>query len=435
MSAVAEPPPGNRSRHCRAVNCRPATHTFFALLHLQRALAVIGILALLPAMQADAQSALDPAGRFRAAKPDAGWSFGGTPALTAPGVDRDGDGWLRLTGAVNTASSIALNTGASFNLARGATISFSYAAWGGGTPGGDGISLFLYDATSNMAGSVPGGGLGYCKGAGGWLGLGLDEFGNFSNPKDGCGSGGGPGIAPQALALRGPAPTGNPFLAQAAVPGGIDRPQSAHRPAAGQVMLTILPRPAEAGYLASVDWRADGTGPWARLLDRVPVPYVAPAALRIGVAASTGGARNIHEVRDVGVRMHVPATAAQTFQPAQIGLGGRSTWVLRLGTTNNAAIVLAEPFEHRFPAGVTIADPPRPGGTCPGAVHAPPGSSTLILERGSSIRAGGCTITVDVTSNRVGVATSVVPAFSLITAAGTNLQPSTSTLAVGQDAR
>jgi hypothetical protein len=418
------------------INCKPATHILFALLHLQRALAIIGALALLPATHADAQPAPQPAGRFRAAKPDPGWSFGGTPALTAPGVDRDGDGWLRLTGAVNNTSSIALNTGASFSLARGATISFSYAAWGGGAPGGDGISLFLYDASSNMAGSVPGGGLGYCKGSGGWLGLGLDEFGNFSNPKDGCGTpGGGPGNVPQALALRGPAQSGNRFLAQAPVPGGIDRPQSVQRPSTGQVMLTLVPRPSEPGYLASVDWRADATASWARLLDRVPVPYAAPAALRIGVAASTAGARNIHEVRDIGVRMHVPPTVVQSFEPAMIGLGGKSTWVLRLGTPNNASIGLAEPFEHRFPPGITIAEPPHPGGTCPGAVHAPPGSSTLILERGSVIRAGGCTVTVDVTSNRPGIATSVVPAFSLVTQAGTNLQPATSTLTVGQDAR
>jgi hypothetical protein len=400
--------------------------------HLQRAFAVIGILAMLPAMHAGAQSPLQPAGRFRSAKPDPGWSFGGTPALTAPGADPEGNGWLRLTGAINNTSAIALNTGASFNLARGVTISFNYAIWGGSAPGGDGISLFLYDATSNMAGSTAGGGLGYCKGAGGWLGLGLDEFGNFSNPKDACSGGGGPGNTPQALALRGPASSGNPFLAQAAVPGGIDRPQSAQRQAAGQVMLTILPKPSEPGYLASVDWRADSIGPWARLLDRVSVPYVAPAALRIGVAASTGGARNVHEVRDISVRPHVPPAVAQTFEPAQITVGGRSTWVLRLGSTGNAPVALTEPFEHRFAPGITIAEPPRAGGTCPGAVHAPPGGHTLILERGSVIRAGGCTVTVDVTSSRAGTVTSVVQPFSVMTQTGFNLQASTSTLAVGQ---
>jgi hypothetical protein len=392
------------------------------------------MLAMLPTMPAGAQSPAQPIGRFRSAKPDAGWSFGGTPALTAPGVDPEGNGWLRLTGATNGASGIALNTGASFSLARGATISFSYAAWGGGAPGGDGIALFLYDAAANMAGSMAGGGLGYCKGAGGWLGLGLDEFGNFSNPKDKCG-GGGPGTAPQTLALRGPVQSGNPFLAQVAVPGGVDRPQAAQRQVTGQVVLTILPKAPEPGYVASVDWRADTNGPWARLLDRLPIPYAAPAALRIGVAASTGGARNVHEVRDLSVRTHVPPTVAQSFEPPQIAIGGRSTWVLRLGSTGNAAVALTEPFEQRFAPGITIADPPRPGGTCPGAVHAPPGSSTLILEKGSVIRAGGCTITVDVTSSRTGTATSVVQPFSVVTQTGVNLQGSTSTLAVGQDGR
>jgi hypothetical protein len=51
------------------------------------------------------------------------------------------------------------------------------------------------------------------------------------------------------------------------------------------------------------------------------------------------------------------------------------------------------------------------------------------------IRAGGCTITVDVTSSRTGTATSVVQPFSVVTQTGVNLQGSTSTLAVGQDGR
>src|SRR6478752_2124377 len=143
-------------------------------------------------------------GRFSGSAPDAGWGLAGTAALTAPAADAEGAGWLRLTGNATGAQGNARHTGGSFSAANGITLAFSYASWGGGTPGADGITVYLYDATQTMAGALPGGGLGYCKGAGGYLALALDEYGNFSSPADNCSGGGGPGGAPQALVLRGP---------------------------------------------------------------------------------------------------------------------------------------------------------------------------------------------------------------------------------------
>ena len=53
-------------------------------------------------------------------------------------------------------------------------------------------------AASASAGAraTAGGGVGYWAGAGGYLGIALDEFGNFSNPAAICGRGCGPGQTP-----------------------------------------------------------------------------------------------------------------------------------------------------------------------------------------------------------------------------------------------
>ena len=135
-------------------------------------------------------------GQFTGATLDPGWTVTGSSKLTKATGGSDSavvtPGWLRLTENANNDQGTALYTGGSFSAITGLTISFNYVTWGGafglpgGTQGADGISVFLFDATQNMAGAILGGGLGYCKGAGAYLGIGLDEYGNFSNANDRC---------------------------------------------------------------------------------------------------------------------------------------------------------------------------------------------------------------------------------------------------------
>ena len=93
--------------------------------------------------------------RFLSAAPEPGWSLGGSAALTAPSVDADGAGWLRLTGNANNALGYALHTSGNYRADNGLTVTFSYVSWGGGSPGADGIAVFLYDASANMTGAIP----------------------------------------------------------------------------------------------------------------------------------------------------------------------------------------------------------------------------------------------------------------------------------------
>ena len=118
--------------------------------------------------------------------------------VTTSGVQNDAtfttDG-LRLTRNVNNTSGGVILADRIFKSDQGIKFEFEYVIYGGGSNGGDGISIFLVD------GSIPkqqlnlgyfGGGLGYTfvmrnsrQGGnleglrGAYLGIGLDEFGNF----------------------------------------------------------------------------------------------------------------------------------------------------------------------------------------------------------------------------------------------------------------
>src|SRR5580765_1845057 len=150
---------------------------------------VAAFLALVPAL------ACTPArAQFKFQEPSTGaaapgWTLFNNALLTAPGIDAAGQGWLRLTDTGNNQKGLALNTSQSFPGNVPVTVRFSYVAWGGS--GADGITFFLYDSTQDMSGALNGGGLGYCKGAGGYLAVALDEYGNFSNPADKCGAASG----------------------------------------------------------------------------------------------------------------------------------------------------------------------------------------------------------------------------------------------------
>jgi hypothetical protein len=131
------------------------------------------------------------------------WQLGGTAVLTSGNGDTAGNGWLRLTSALTYQAGYAYYKTA-IPTSRGLVITFDYAAWGGAAA--DGTTFFLFDgATTSFNAGASGGSLGYAQKTGfnglsnGYLGLGLDEFGNYSNPNEG--RVGGIGFFPEAVAL------------------------------------------------------------------------------------------------------------------------------------------------------------------------------------------------------------------------------------------
>ncbi len=146
--------------------------------------------------------------------------------------DNSGEGALRLTNGDTTANgsngnnqSGAVYSNFDFPSNQGVNITFKTATYGGNGystgkgAGADGLAFFLVDSSivSNIAkgnqsvGSF-GGSLGYSCGnsknppdgiLGGYIGLGIDEYGNFANKGDNTNTGVSTGFTPNLVTLRG----------------------------------------------------------------------------------------------------------------------------------------------------------------------------------------------------------------------------------------
>lgn len=256
---------------------------------------------------------------------DPNWVFSGntyTPNLTSGGVDPVGDGWLRLTSTGgNQATSAYLDTAFT---AAGSTVyaSFEYATWGGN--GADGMTFFLFDGSVPFSVGAPGGSLGYANRnleagmAGGYIGVGIDEYGNFSSTSEGKTGGLRGGLIPDAIAVRGSEASGWAFLGSSdTLTTSIDTPGVGTRPSVineVQILLT-------ATNQLTVTLQQGGTNPQT-VLQMDLSAYTRPETLKLGFAGSTGGLNNVHEIRSV---------EASTITASLWDNQGDSTW----GNNNN----------------------------------------------------------------------------------------------------
>ncbi len=174
------------------------------------------------------RSTLNPSSIYGAdwALSSSGGSFG-IPRIVNSGL-------LRMTDnstTVATAATVPANFPAAGNM-----ILVEFKAYSYNGSAADGMALTLSDSSISPLPGAYGGSLGYaqkvgsdctnpsgCAGfAGGWIGVALDEYGNFSNPTEG--RSGGPGSRPDAVAVRGSgsgastAATNYPYLPPAPPP-------------------------------------------------------------------------------------------------------------------------------------------------------------------------------------------------------------------------
>ncbi|MBN3584391.1 PKD domain-containing protein [Algoriphagus aestuarii] len=222
-----------------------------------------------------------------------------------------------------------------FSSTYGIKTSFEFFSYGG--DGADGIAFFLFDAAvPNFAIGGFGGSLGYSKRtnepglAGAYLGVGFDEFGNFGNTAEGK-SGGFPGAGdtyvPDAIVIRGP---GNGFQGyefikgkktmQSGVDGlasdqffpissggrGTQRVTDFNQPGYRKAHISLVPNPTGVGYLITLVMEytvVQNTPRTITIFQDVPFPYPAPANLKLGFSASTGGLTNFHEIRNLVVEV------------------------------------------------------------------------------------------------------------------------------------
>ncbi|WP_152620333.1 beta strand repeat-containing protein, partial [Pedobacter lusitanus] len=241
----------------------------------------------------------------------AGITIGGDAVLTSGGTDPAGQGWLRLTPAALTKAGFAY-INQSFPSTLGVLADFEYKTWRADNPtfgGADGIGVFLFDASVSPFKLGPNGGsLGYTANAagnglsGGYIGVGLDEFGNFSSGQ------GGPGQRPNAVVLRGPTTallaTSNTYRDGANVGAIGYGTLTSTRPTDAQfyrrVQVEITPTGVLNTYSVIVRWTTTPNGTFTQLFQYTLTTAVAvPANLKIGFASSTGGGYNNHEIRNL----------------------------------------------------------------------------------------------------------------------------------------
>ncbi|MFD0359035.1 hypothetical protein ACFVHW_35685, partial [Streptomyces sp. NPDC127110] len=229
-----------------------------------------------------------------------------------------GGGWLRLTSASgNQAGTWKMRD--TFSTTLGIVAEFRYATYGGTAfegKRGDGLSFYLTDGSAADGTGPSGGSLGYaCAGAasrcltsgvpGAYLGIGIDEFGNFSSNSVGNG---GPGAQANKIVVRGggSGTTGYRYATAADGPGSTV--ETGGRDKERRVRIALLP---SGGKLLLSVWSDSGPGTaLTQLITDYDVTTIAnqpalPATLKVGFSAGTGGATNIHEIDDLAI--NVPA--------------------------------------------------------------------------------------------------------------------------------
>ncbi len=262
---------------------------------------------------------------FKTSNVDNNLVFGGSPnpaILTSGTSDPINDGWLRVTNSMINQTGFAYVKSA-FPSTLGVLVDFEYKSWRSVIDntyhGADGFSVFLYNADSVFSTGGYGGSLGYAPNtasvpsaprglAGGYLGVGLDEYGNFSNATEG--RNGGPGLRPNSIVLRGPttnnAATTNAYLAGYQINAdpsvdGVDyNTTTSTRPTDAQFYRRVQfeVTPVSGVYIVTLKLKTSVNGVFTTLLTYT-MTTPPPANLRVGFAATTGGGVNYHEVRNL----------------------------------------------------------------------------------------------------------------------------------------
>jgi hypothetical protein len=209
-----------------------------------------------------------------------------------------------------------------FSPAKGLEMTFEYAAYGGtggggsSGPGADGLSFYLIDgAAPNNLGYGGGSGqtLGYVNAASGYVGIGLDEYGNFSDVAPLSVSCPFPPLCkrnPQSVAVRGASSKSFPVLESVSLPSkvpGLTVRTLDNRADTRTVRVTISPvTSAEPFPKVTVEIIDPNTGDFVTVIDALELTESLngplPATFKMAFGAGTGGYFNYHEVRIISTK-------------------------------------------------------------------------------------------------------------------------------------
>ncbi len=225
--------------------------------------------------------------------------------------------WLRLTNNTNNQGGAALSRNP-FDFDEDLIVTFEYADYGGS--GADGFCVFFFDGDAAYPPTLGryGGALTYASApdyslpglSDAYVGVGFDEYGNFSNPGEAGND--GPGFRQQSVVLRGSGNGNDGYRYLTGVSLPMDFGEYVDRVTRDdEDVIPDEPRRVvihmQSGRIAVFFDFGEGC---ERILDydltTAPGQVAAPARLRIGIGASTGGSTNYHEIRFFGTCSAAP---------------------------------------------------------------------------------------------------------------------------------
>lgn len=265
-------------------------------------------------------------------------------------------GYLRLTDATTNNSDSATVPGIFPAAGNYISVEFKHYAYNGS--GADGVGVVLSDYSQPPVPGAFGGSLGYAQKVGingfnyGWLGVGLDEYGNYSTA-GGEGHIDGPGAYPESIGIRGSGSgtTGYPWIGgslcgatgtwpNATYPytynrttatcangnaGSIDdRTSTVPSPGYGYQIVVDASAYTSGNHTAKVSVGRDTSGgaSYTSLIPPIdiyvakPTQAVVPANWQITFTGSTGSAANIHEIGALKI------CASSMLAPSSTGTAG-----------------------------------------------------------------------------------------------------------------
>jgi len=225
------------------------------------------------------------------------------------------NGRLRLTDDTGQVATVATLLNQFPGAGNKVEIEFDYYGYGGS--GADGIAVTFSDASIPPVPGSYGGALGYAQRSGGtpgftggWLGIGIDEYGNFANPNEGKIGGTAREIDSVALRGSGDGMTGYNYLTSTGtLSPGIDASGSTANPG-HRYRLSIDHTMGGREAYATVE-RDTGSG-FVEIIPRFDI-FTAnlsqadvPTNLVVSLTGSTGGSTNIHEIGGLEVCAALP---------------------------------------------------------------------------------------------------------------------------------
>ena len=154
---------------------------------------------------------------------------------------------------------------------------------------------------------------------------------------------------------------------------------------------------------------------------QIPTGATPSLGLSLYNATTTGSGNDV--AFDLPQIVDVTPQLDKAFSPATIAQGGTSTLTLTVTNTDDLAAKNGWNFTDQLPTNVVLAATPNPTTTClnpagtatPATITAAPGATSIAVNGSLSKGMASCTITVQVTSNVVGVYTNSAPNFTTLT--------------------